>query len=135
MLRYQYSKVRFPKLTNLFLACLQGLASYEHLLWNTEHRLWRHNTVRIADMSDIAHLEFQPYLHRALRSHFCVCMYWRCKAINHNTGSNSDKLLLELQRTRKCIQVQYKKTWCFTQQNNLRSLHDILIKVPLMKWL
>lgn len=109
MLRYQCSKVRFPKVTNLFLACLQGLASHEHLLWTAEHRLWRHNTVRIADMCDIAELEFQPFLHIALRSHFPVCVKWRCKAMNQITGSNSDVLLLELQRTRKCIKVQLKK--------------------------
>lgn len=127
---YQHSKARLPKLTNLFLVCLQGLASYEHLLWKAEHRLWRHDTVRIADMSDVADLEFQPFLHKALRSHFCVCVYWRCKAINQITGSNSDIVLLELQRTRKCIQVQYKKMWCFTQQNNLKSLYKSWSKLP-----
>lgn len=60
MLCHQYSKVKLPKVTNLFLACLQGWASHKHPLWTAEHRLWRHDTVRTADMSDIADLEFQP---------------------------------------------------------------------------
>lgn len=107
VLCYQYSKVKFPKVTNLFLACLQGLASYEHPLWRAEQIL---KTWYSKDCWHIWHC-WSPiptiYAHSFKVTFLCV--YWRYKAINQITGSNSDVLLQELQRKENVSRFNIRK--------------------------